>query len=199
MTRQNHQALIVLASSSPARKMLLERLLIPFETCSPEIDESLLADETPENLVARLTKEKGRVIGQKYPDAIVISSDQVIVVKGRAISKPETYEEAVNQLQAESGAWVQAFTGLGVLNTKTQEYEYRCVKTRVLFRELTLEHIKDYLRKDPQAIHCAGSLRVEALGITLLKKIESDDPTALIGLPLIVLTEILLKICGDRF
>ncbi|MCD6046368.1 MAG: septum formation inhibitor Maf [Gammaproteobacteria bacterium] len=182
---------IVLASSSPARKMLLERLQIPFETHAPNIDETPLLGETPEQLVTRLTQEKGRAVAKKFPEALIISSDQVIIVKGQVISKPETKEAAVVQLQEESGEWVESLTGLGLLNAKTNEYQYACVKTRVLFRELTQAMIDDYLAKDPQAIYCAGSLRVEALGIILLKKIESDDPTALIGLPLITLTEML--------
>jgi septum formation protein len=182
---------IVLASSSPARKMLLARLQIPFETHAPNIDETPLSGETPEQLVARLTQEKGKVIAKEFSDALIISSDQVIVVKGQVISKPETKEAAIAQLQEESGEWVESLTGLGLLNTKTNEYQYACVKTDVLFRELTQPMIEDYLAKDPQAIYCAGSLRVEALGIILLKKIESDDPTALIGLPLITLTEML--------
>ncbi len=187
------QSFLILASSSSARRMLLERLSLSFEAVSPDIDETPRLGETPEALVARLTKEKGEAVRKKYPRAIIISSDQVIVVKGEAISKPETREGATQQLLNESGEWVEALCGVGVLNTTTDDYQFACVKTRVLFQKLTLSQIENYLNKDPHAIHCAGSLRVEGLGISLLEKVESDDPTALIGLPLIMLTKMLRK------
>ncbi len=184
---------IILGSSSSARKMLFERLLLPFTCCSPDIDEMELPNETPLQLVKRLTKQKSQKIAENLTDALVISADQVIVVNGSPISKPESYEQAVKQLRAESGQWVEALGGLGVLNVSTQQYQYTCVKTKVLFQSLTDERIHQYLTQDPQAIYCAGSLRVEALGISLLEKVSSEDPTALIGLPLIALCAMLRK------
>jgi len=182
---------LILASSSPARRMLLERLTVPFIVVRPDIDETPLPKEAPQQLVARLTQEKGAVIAKQYNNHVVISADQVIIVRDQAISKPETRKQAVEQLLNESGQWVESLSGLGVLNSATGYYQYTCVKTRVLFRQLSLKQIHAYLAKDEAAYHCAGSLRVEALGISLLEKIESDDPTALIGLPLIALTKIL--------
>ena len=185
------QSFLMLASSSAARKMLLERLQIPFKVVSPNIDETPQRNETPENLVARLTKEKGQAVAAQFPEARIISADQVIVVRGEAISKPTSKEEAVQQLLNESGQWVEALSGLGLLNTKTKDYHYACIKTRVLFRTLSYAQIEGYLAKEPSALQAAGSLKVEGLGISLLEKIESEDPTALIGLPLIALTKML--------
>lgn len=184
---------LILASSSLARRTSLEQLLIPFEWISPNIDETPLPDEAPTNLVERLTREKGRAAAKSYPEAFIISADQVIVVNGEAISKPEAYENAVHQLEMESGQWVEALSGIGLLNARTNQYHYACVITRVLFKHITREQIEKYLAKDPQALHCAGSLRVEASGISLLEKVHSDDPSALIGLPLIALCDMLAK------
>ena len=182
---------IILASSSLARRMLLERLALPFQTIAPDIDESELPEEAPMNLVARLTKQKAKAVASNFPNSLVISADQVIVVQGQAISKPENKKTAIQQLMKQSGAWVTAYSGLGLLNTQTQHYQYACVATQVQFQTLTLARIEEYLAKEPTAIYCAGSLRVESLGISLLSTIHSDDPTALIGLPLIALCAML--------
>lgn len=182
---------LVLASSSSARRMLLERLQIPFEVASPDIDETPHLHESPQSLVDRLTREKGRAIQKRFPEHLIISADQVIVVRGEAISKPESKEDAVRQLLNESGQWIEALSGLGLLNAQTAQYQYVCVKTRVLFRKISLEEIEAYLAKEPSALLAAGSLKVEGLGISLLEKIETDDPTALIGLPLIALMNML--------
>lgn len=184
---------ILLASSSPARRTLMASLLLPFARTAPDVDETALANETPTDLVARLTQKKAQAVSPHYVDHLIISADQVIVVEGMAISKPETKDAAVLQLLQQSGKWITAYSGIAVLNNATQHYQYACVMTQVKFQTLTLQRIEAYLNKEPQAIHCAGSLRVEALGISLLEKINSDDPTALIGLPLITLCEMLRK------
>lgn len=182
---------IILASSSSARLMLMQRLLLLFEVATPDIDETQLENESPEALVARLTREKGLAVAKKYADHLIISADQVIVVRGKAISKPETREAAIEQLLAQSGECVEALSGIGLLNSATNHFQYACVKTQVVFQTLSLQQIEKYLNKDEQAYHCAGSLRVEALGISLLEKVSSEDPTALIGLPLIALIKML--------
>lgn len=181
---------LILASSSTARRDLLARLQIPFECLSPNIDETPLDGETPSQLVERLSRAKGWTIATLHPKQWIISSDQVIVINGIPVSKPESHDDAVQQLQAASGQWVESLTGLAVLNPTTQEQYYDCVITRILFKTLTLAQIERYLQQD-QPYHCAGSLRVESLGISLLAKIHSDDPTALIGLPLIRLVDFL--------
>ena len=184
---------LILASSSLARRTSLEQLGVPFECISPDIDETAFLNESPGALVERLTREKGSAVAKEFPGALIISADQVIVVNNEAISKPETYENAIRQLEMESGQWVEALAGVGLLNAKTNHYHYACVITRVLFKHLTRQCIERYLAKDPQALHCAGSLRVEASGISLLEKVHSDDPSALIGLPLIALSDMLAK------
>lgn len=175
---------LILASSSSARHELLSRLQIPFEVVVPNIDETPLAHETPTQLVERLSRAKGMKIASSRPEAAIISSDQVIVIRGVAVSKPESHEDAVAQLQAASGQWVESLTGLAFYRPDTREQYYGCVPTQILFKTLSLTQIETYLEQD-KPYHCAGSLRVEGLGIRLLAKIHSDDPTALIGLPLI--------------
>lgn len=183
---------IVLASSSKARYALLKRVLNEFIVQPADIDETPLQNESSDDLVARLTKEKAYAVAGRFNNHYIISSDQVIIINGEICSKPEIYEVAVRQLQAASGNWVKSLTGLGLLNTQNGHYHYACIQTEVLFRHLTIEEIHDYLAKD-QPLNCAGSLRVEALGIVLLEKIVSDDPTALIGLPLIQLTNFMKR------
>lgn len=181
---------LLLASSSPARRQLLQRLAWPFEVMSPDIDETPLAQESPATLVERLSRQKGLKAAETYPNHLIISSDQVIIIQGVAVSKPENHLDAVKQLQASSGQWVESLTGLAVWNPRTQTQQYACVPTQILFKALSLAQIEAYLHQD-QPYHCAGSLRIEGLGIRLVQKILSDDPTALIGLPLIRLVDFL--------
>lgn len=181
---------LLLASSSTARQELLTRLQIPFNVVHPDIDETPKPQETPHALVERLSRQKGLRGAHLHPDHLIISSDQVIVIDGIPVSKPESHLEAVQQLQTASGHWVESLTGIAVLNPQTQRQQYRCIPTRVLFKRLSTLQIERYLRQD-QPYHCAGSLRVESLGISLLEQIDSKDPTALIGLPLICLVEFL--------
>ena len=181
---------LLLASSSTARQQLLTRLQQPFVIAHPAIDETPQPLETPIALVERLSRAKGLKIAETVKDHLIISSDQVIVIAGHAVSKPESHVEAIHQLQAASGSWVESLTGLALFNPQTGKQHYQCVSTQVLFKPLSLSQIERYLQQD-QPYHCAGSLRVESLGISLLAKIVSDDPTALIGLPLIGLVDFL--------
>ncbi len=181
---------LILGSSSPYRKELLTKLLLDFECCSPDIDESQLLNEEPEALVKRLSIEKAREVAKKQSNALIIASDQVAVHRNKILGKPGNHTNAMQQLSGFSGQFVQFFTGLCVYNSETKHIQYHQDLTTVRFRELTAEQIDRYLRKD-KPYQCAGSFRSEGLGCALFKSIESNDPNALIGLPLIKLTEFL--------
>ncbi len=181
---------IVLASTSPFRKTILEKLGIEFETASPDADESPLPDEIPEQLVARLSEAKARSLADTYPDALIIGSDQVAVIDGKIIGKPGTHEKAVEQLKRASGKRVSFLTGLCVYNTKSKRSQVDVVPFNVVFRELPDKQIENYLQKE-KPYNCAGSFKSEALGITLFEKLEGDDPNTLMGLPLIRLIRML--------
>ncbi|MBA3582055.1 MAG: septum formation inhibitor Maf [Gammaproteobacteria bacterium] len=178
---------IILASSSPFRKQLLERLHIEFEICSPNIDESRLNHEAPTHLVKRLAQEKAQAVSTQYPDAIIIGSDQVAELEGDILGKPGNHQNAVQQLTQASGKWVHFHTGLCVLDIQTQKSFCEDIHFSVLFRQLTPAQIERYLQME-QPYNAAGSFKSEGLGISLFEKLEGDDPTALIGLPLIALT-----------
>lgn len=186
------QRTLVLASSSPFRKQLLERLHVPFETANPDIDESPLPGESPTELVKRLAIEKAKVVASVYTDALVIGSDQVAVHGDKIVGKPNTHENAVAQLREASGKKISLFTGLALINTQTKAVQSDVVPFNVHFRHLTDEIIEAYLRKE-QPYNCAGSVRSEGLGVILLSRFEGDDPNALIGLPLIRLVTMLQK------
>ncbi|HSJ47551.1 MAG TPA: Maf family nucleotide pyrophosphatase [Gammaproteobacteria bacterium] len=186
------QPQIVLASTSPFRRELLSRLAIPFEIVSPEVDESPLPGETPEAMVQRLSEAKARAGAAQFPRALVIGSDQVAVVDGEVLGKPGDHERARAQLQKLSGRTVSFLTGLCLYNAASEMAETRLVPFRVRFRTLDEARIERYLRRE-QPYNCAGSFKSEGLGITLFKAMEGDDPTSLIGLPLITLTSLLAK------
>ena len=192
---------LVLASSSKYRKELLMRLGLPFTTASPEIDETSLATETPAETALRLACQKAKAIGKRFPDAVVIGSDQVAECDGEAIGKPGTFENAFAQLKKMRGKKVIFHTALCVWNgrdTRPDEtLQKTTVDTFVTFRNLPDDELQAYLKKE-EPYDCAGSAKNEALGIVLLEKIESDDPTALTGLPLIALTT-MLRHCGITF
>lgn len=181
---------LVLASTSSYRRTLLERLMLPFDTAAPETDESPLENETPDALVARLSEAKARAVSAQYPDALIISSDQVAVLDGQILGKPGNHQNAVQQLRAASGCEVTFLTGLCLLNSKTQKCHVKIVPFSVVFRSLTDAQIEQYLLKD-KPYNCAGSFKSEGLGISLFEKMEGNDPNALIGLPLIELTTLL--------
>ena len=183
-------ARLILASSSPFRRELLSRLMIPFEVVAPEVDETARQDETPQALVERLAIAKAQAVAAKYPEALIIGSDQVAVHAGEIVGKPHTHERAVEQLRTASGKTVTLYTGLALVNSATGRIQSEVVPYRVLFRPLSEAQIENYLRKE-QPYHCAGSVKSEGLGVALLERFEGEDPATLIGLPLIRLIRML--------
>ncbi len=181
---------LILASSSPYRRELLERLKIPFEVMAPEVDETPRSNETPSALVERLSIEKARKIAEHGPGLLVIGSDQVAVYNGSIVGKPHSHEKAVEQLRSASGKAVTLYTGLALVNADSGRVQHEVIPYRVTFRTLTDAQIESYLRKE-QPYSCAGSVKSEGLGIALLERFEGDDPNTLIGLPLIRLVRML--------
>ena len=184
---------LILASSSVYRKELLERLHIPFTTLSPDLDETPLPKESPTELVKRLSLAKAARVGDQNPSAWVIGSDQVADFAGTAIGKPGNFSNALAQLQSMRGHTVIFRTGLCLYQQQTNTVLYDCVHTAVTFRELDDQFLQNYLLTE-KPYDCAGSAKSEGLGISLLSAVESVDPTALIGLPLIRLTSFLLSV-----
>ena len=181
---------LVLASTSPFRKALLEKLHIPFETAAPDVDEGIRPGESPEQLVARLSEAKARAVATNYRDALIIGSDQVAVVDGQILSKPGNHAKAVAQLKRASGKRVSFLTGLCLLNTRSNRTQVDVVPFNVIFRQLSEAQIESYLHKE-QPYNCAGSFKSEGLGIALFDRLEGSDPNTLIGLPLIRLIKML--------
>ena len=181
---------IVLASTSPFRRELLERLGLPFGTADPATDETPLVGETPEASALRLSEAKARAVAARYPEALIIGSDQVATLDGEIFGKPGSHERAVRQLQTLRGRRVNFFTGLCLLDAITGEAQLRGVPTLVTFRELSDAEIENYLHKE-RPYNSAGAAKSEGLGIALIAKMEGDDPNALIGLPLIALCDLL--------
>jgi len=181
---------LILASSSPYRRQLLNRLGVPYHSHSPEIDESPYPDENPSELARRLAHSKALALTADYPQHLVIGSDQVASIDGHILGKPGNSENAAEQLRRSSGKEVVFFTATALLNSQTGNCQIRTDVTRVLFRKLSKEEIHRYLALE-QPFDCAGSFKAEGLGITLFDKILSEDPTALIGLPLIGLCAML--------
>ena len=190
MHSQSHNRKIILASSSPYRKMLLERLPLDFTVLSPSIDETPHPDELPAGLVARLAKEKARAVSAQHPDALVIGSDQMAVFQNRIIGKPGSVQKAVEQLQQFSGQCVRFLTAVAVNCTETGFFSSSTISTEVCFRGLDDSEIKRYVAVD-NPVDCAGGFKSEAGGSTLLTHMKSDDPAAIIGLPLICLSAML--------
>ena len=184
---------LILGSSSKPRRMLLERLQLPFTTAHPDIDETPRPNETPQDLVLRLAAEKARKIAESHPHALIISADQVGVLDQHILGKPGTHENAVKQLLAASGKTMDFYIGLCVFDAKNQKQEISLETFSVIYRELSLEQIEKYLAKE-EPLECAGSCKAEGLGITLIQEFRGKDFTALIGLPLIRLTEMLLTL-----
>lgn len=181
---------LILASTSPFRKAILDKLGVQFDTLSPEVDETALNNETPQELVERLSIAKAKAVAIKVSDSLVIGSDQVSVINGEIIGKPHTHENAVTQLQNASGKTVTFYTGLCLYNSETQKYQSEVVPFDVIFRKLSTNQIESYLHKE-QPYNCAGSFKSEALGIVLFEKLIGDDPNTLMGLPLIRLVKML--------
>ncbi|MFN4328085.1 MAG: Maf family protein [Limnobacter sp.] len=184
---------LILASSSRYRREMLERLRLPFQCISPSIDETPLPGESPVQTCERLGLLKAKAVANLHPNAIVIGSDQVADVNGEAISKPGHHEAAVAQLTAMSGKSITFHSAVSVVHQASGKEVSFCVPTVVEFRTLSAQEIERYLLAE-QPYDCAGSAKSEGLGITLLNRIESCDPTALIGLPLIELSKALRKL-----
>ncbi len=181
---------VILSSTSVYRKELLGRLGIAFTTAKPDVDETPLAGESPLALAQRLALAKASATATHNPGAVVIGSDQVADLNGQPLGKPGSHERAVAQLQAMRGQTVLFHTAIAVLSLATGFERSAVATVRVVFRDLEDDEIERYLRAE-KPYDCAGSAKSEGLGIALLSKIESDDPTALIGLPLIRTCELL--------
>ena len=179
---------LILASPSVYRRELLQRLRIPFEVISPKVDETPLTGESPVDLALRLANAKAVAVAKEHPHAWVIGSDQVADLCGAAIGKPGNFERALAQLQMMRGQTVTFHTALCLMKGNTQTTLN--VPTEVTFRKLSDDVLENYLRAE-EPYDCAGSAKSEGLGISLLESIQSDDPTALIGLPLIALSGLL--------
>ena len=185
------QKKLVLGSSSPYRKELLERLGVPFECVSADIDESRHEGETPEALCVRLAREKALKVKSMVGEAIVIGSDQVAVLGEKILGKPHTRERAIEQLSSMQGQTVYFLTALCIIGEKGEIFE-TMVPTIVTMKKLSVKTIENYLDRE-QPFNCAGSAKIEKLGIALMKEVRSTDPTALIGLPLIETVNLLAK------
>ena len=181
---------LVLASSSRHRKTLLAKLGLPFQSCSPNIDESAQPNESPKSLVLRLALSKAKEVAHKFPDALIIGSDQVAILDQEIIGKPHSHDIAAKQLQKFSGQTITFLTSLCLYNNRTKKHQLTITNYSVTFRTLKESEINQYLKIE-QPYDCAGSFKSEGLGIVLFEKMTGDDPNALIGLPLISLTTML--------
>lgn len=184
--------ILVLASTSHYRSELLSRLQIPFQTASPDVDETPLNQENARQTSLRLSRAKAEAIAALYPNALIIGSDQVVLLGDKQLGKPLTHEKAVTQLRELRGQTVTFFTALSLLNASTGNMQTDVAINNVSYRNITDEQIESYLRKE-QPYQCAGSIKSEGLGIALLNSIEGEDPNALVGLPLILLVNMLLR------
>jgi septum formation protein len=189
--RQRDAAALILASSSSYRRELLERLGVPFSVVAPKIDEAVRQGELPAATSVRLAEAKARAIAATHPNALIIGCDQVAACDGIAIGKPRDRDDALAQLKAMRGRTIIFHTALALLNTHTDRCQTALVDVASTFRVLDDEQLAAYIDRD-QPYDCAGSVKCESLGIALFSRIASDDPTALIGLPLIRLSDMLM-------
>ncbi|WHP33140.1 nucleoside triphosphate pyrophosphatase [Trabulsiella odontotermitis] len=183
---------LVLASTSPYRRMLLEKLSIPFECAAPQVDETPVTDESPRQLVLRLAQAKAQALAQRFPQHLIIGSDQVCILDGAITGKPHTEENAFIQLKKASGNIVTFYTGLALYNSANGHLQTECEPFDVHFRHLTEQEIRNYIRKE-SPLNCAGSFKSEGLGISLFERLEGRDPNTLVGLPLIALCQMLRR------
>ena len=183
---------LVLASSSLYRRELLERFGLPFAWRAPDIDETPHAGELPLGLVRRLALAKTRTLAAAFPAGLIIGSDQVAVIAGQALGKPGSEARAITQLEAVSGRTVRYLTSVCLLDAASRAFEIEVVSSDVRFRHLHPQRIRNYVRRE-RPFDCAGSFKCEGLGIALFEAISADDPTALIGLPLIALAAMLAR------
>ncbi|MDQ9093741.1 nucleoside triphosphate pyrophosphatase [Pseudoalteromonas haloplanktis] len=187
---------LILASSSPFRQALLQKFNLPFDTFSPDIDESPLNNESPAQLVTRLSELKARAALSHFQHGLAIGSDQVAVFNGQILGKPHTKENAIKQLSLFNGNTVTFLTGLSVYDIKSNIIETVVEPFEVTFKHLSLEQISAYCDAE-QPYNCAGSFKSEGLGICLFEKLSGDDPNSLIGLPLIKLSQLLTEFDFD--
>lgn len=181
---------LILGSASPYRAELLRRLGLPFEQCPGAIDETPLSGESPADYVERLAVAKARAAAPHDQPALIIGSDQTAVLDGEILGKPGTVARAVAQLSRAAGRRVEFLTGLALVNSASGAVQSETIRVWAHFRRLSQASIERYVERE-RPLDCAGSIKVEGLGIVLLQRIEADDPTALIGLPLISLTAML--------
>ena len=182
--------LLVLASTSIYRSELLRRLQLPFQIANPGINESPQPGESAKQTALRLSLQKAQAVAAQYPDALIIGSDQIAVLGQQSLGKPLTHENAVRQLRAMRGQTVTFFSALTLLNAQTGEAKTGVVENHVTFRPYSDEEIESYLNKE-KPYSCAGSAKAEGLGIALISSMAGTDPNALIGLPLILLVDML--------
>ena len=187
---QSGQAKLVLASTSRYRRELLSRLGLPFEVAAPDVDETPQAGESPSQTALRLAESKARAVAEQFADSLIIGSDQVLLLDDVQLGKPGNFENAFKQLKKMQGKVMVFHTALCLLNSQSGKLQLRDVPTTVHLRALSDAQIESYLKKE-QPYDCAGSARSEGLGIALIARYETADPNALIGLPLIALTEML--------
>lgn len=183
---------IILASSSPYRKQQLQTLGLDFICASPDIDESRQPDENASAMALRLAREKAYAVSSQFPDALIIGCDQTVAFGTKILGKPGSFENAVAQLQLLRGQTVIFHSGIALLDNRNDSLQQLDIATRVRYRNLDDAQIHNYLQRD-EPFNCAGSFKSEALGIAILESVKSDDPTALVGLPLIALTSMLAK------
>jgi len=183
---------LVLASTSRYRRELLSRLHMPFEVAAPGADETPLPGESPSQTALRLSVLKAQAVAAQFPDALIIGSDQVLMLDNEQLGKPGNYANAFAQLKKMQGKAMVFHTALTLLNSSTGHTQTRDVPTVVHIRKLTDAQIEAYLKKE-EPYDCAGSAKSESLGISLMERMDSPDPTALIGLPLMALTEMLMN------
>lgn len=181
---------IILASTSPYRQQLLKKLGLPFLAVAPNVDETPVLNESAEALVTRLAYAKAHAISTHNTQHLIIGSDQICVIDGQIVGKPLTFDNAFKQLKCASGHKVTFYTGLCLLDSTTGKYNLQCELFNVYFRSLSDKEIETYLHKE-EPYQCAGSFKSEGLGIALFDKLEGRDPNTLIGLPLILLLEML--------
>ncbi len=181
---------LVLASSSKPRKGLMNRLQIPYVSISPDIDEAAFHNESTQDLVLRLAREKAQAVASQYPEALIIGCDQTAECEGVQLNKPHHFDVAVEQLKSISGKKVQFISGLCLLNTQTLSMQQHIEITDTYFKTLTQAQIEYYVHTE-QPYECCGSIKSEGLGIALVEKIVSEDPTSLIGMPMIALIKML--------
>ena len=192
MSKNEKKPELVLASSSPFRRQLLAQLQVPFKVVIPDIDETPRAQEEPQGLVERLAIEKAQVVGVNLPNSLIIGSDQVASYDGKIVGKPGDRATAIEQLLGASGQTVRLYTGVALLNSNSGVIRSRVIPYEVVFRDITLATIEGYLERE-EPYGCCGSLQADGLGVALLARISGNDPSALIGLPLITVIDLLAQ------